>query len=154
IGGRYSRWPVVLPGGRGYFKALGDWYRGVKAGDPPAYRGHNPAARLMMAVMFMLLTTQMTTGLVLAGTDLYFPPFGHEFAEWATGSGEDHARLEGLVPGNKEMLDPEGYAEMRRFREPFIAVHEIVYYLLLMAIVVHIAGVVVGEVRERSGLIS
>jgi hypothetical protein len=51
----------------------------------------------MPAVLFFLLGTQMISGLVLAGTDLYFPPFGHEFAEWATGSGEDHAGLVGLV---------------------------------------------------------
>ncbi len=154
IGGRYSRWPMVLPGGKGYVKSLGDWMRGVKVGDPPAYRGHNPAARLMLAIIFMLLAAQMVTGLVLAGTDLYFPPFGHEFAEWATASGEDHARLEGLVPGNKEMLDPEGYASMRRFREPFIEIHEIVFWLLLIAIPLHIGAVVVSEVKERHGLVS
>lgn len=108
----------------------------------------------MLALLFFVLTTQMVTGLVLAGTDLYFPPFGHEFAEWATAAGEDHSRLEGLVPGAKEMLDPEGYAAMRRFRAPFIEIHEIGFWVMLLAIFGHVAAVVISEVRERDGLIS
>jgi cytochrome b len=62
--------------------------------------------------------------------------------------------LVGLVPGNKEMLDPEGYAAMREFRAPFIEIHEICFYLLILAILLHVVAVVVTEVRERSGLIS
>lgn len=154
IGSPYARWSAVLPGGRGYVGRLKEWVAGAKSGQAPAYKGHNPAARLMLAFLFFLLGMQMITGLVLAGTDLYFPPFGHEFAEWATGAGEDHSMLVGLVPGAKEMLDPEGYAAMRRFREPFIAMHEIGLWLMLLAISGHVAAVVITEVKERDGLIS
>ncbi len=134
--------------------SLKAYVRGWMAGDPPAHRGHNPLGRLMIAFMFLLLSVQMVTGLVLAGTDLYFPPFGHEFAEWATGAGEDHSKLVGLKPGEKEMLDPEGYASMRAFRAPFVEIHELSFFALMIAIVLHIAAVVVTEIRERNGLIS
>lgn len=154
VGGRYSRWKAILPGGKDYLKQTSAYVEGFRKGDAPAYKGHNPLARIMIAIMMFLLSAQMVTGLVLAGTDLYFPPFGHEFAEWATGAGEDHSRLVGLQPGQKEMLDPEGYAAMREFRAPFIEIHEIVFYLLLLAIVLHITAVVVTEIRERSGLVS
>lgn len=154
IGGKYSRWNAILPGGKGYIKQSGEYLQGFRKGDAPAYKGHNPLGRIMIAIMLFLLSAQMLTGLVLAGTDLYFPPFGHEFAEWATGAGENHDMLVGLVPGNKEMLDPEGYAAMREFRAPFIEIHEICFYLLLIAILLHIVAVVVTEVRERSGLVS
>ncbi len=154
FGTRFALWSAVLPGGKGYIPALKSYIKGLRAGDPPAYKGHNPLARLMLAVMFLLLATQLVTGLVLAGTDLYFPPFGHEFAEWATGAGEDHSMLEGLVPGAKEMLDPEGYAAMRQFREPFIAIHKLAFFALLIAIVLHITAVIVTEVKERNGLVS
>ncbi len=154
IGSPYARWSAILPGGSGYGGRLKEWLLGVKAGKVPSYRGHNPAARLMLALLFFVLATQMVTGLVLAGTDLYFPPFGHEFAEWATAAGEDHSKLEGLVPGAKEMLDPEGYAAMRRFRAPFIEIHEIGFWVMLLAIFGHIAAVVISEVKERDGLIS
>lgn len=154
MGGKYSRWKAILPGGKGYIRQSGEYLQGFMKGDAPAYKGHNPLGRIMITIMLFFLSAQMLTGLVLAGTDLYFPPFGHEFAEWATGAGEDHSMLEGLVPGNKEMLDPEGYAAMREFRAPFIEIHEISFYLLLIAILLHIVAVVVTEVRERSGLVS
>jgi cytochrome b len=154
VGGKYSRWRSILPGGKGYVKQTTAYASGFRKGEAPAYKGHNPLGRLMIAVMLFLLSAQMVTGLVLAGTDLYFPPFGHEFAEWATGAGEDHSLLVGLEPGQKEMLDPEGYAEMRAFRAPFIEIHEIVFYLLILSILLHITAVVVTEIRERSGLIS
>lgn len=154
VGGKYSRWKAILPGGKGYLKQTSAYVEGFRKGDAPAYKGHNPLGRIMIAIMLFLLSAQMVTGLVLAGTDLYFPPFGHEFAEWATGAGEDHSQLVGLQPGQKEMLDPEGYAAMREFRAPFIEIHEIVFYLLLLSIVLHVAAVVITEVRERNGLVS
>ncbi|MEX2131665.1 MAG: cytochrome b/b6 domain-containing protein, partial [Pseudohongiellaceae bacterium] len=82
------------------------------------------------------------------------PPFGHEFAEMATAAGEDHSLLVGLQPGSKEMTDPEGYARMRAFREPFIEIHELSFFALLFAIALHILAVVVTEVKERNGIIS
>ena len=135
-------------------RLCGNGFPAPRPVTPPAYKGHNPVGRLMLALLFFLLGVQMITGLVLAGTDLYFPPFGHEFAEWATAASEDHTKLEGLVPGAKEMLDPEGYAAMRRFREPLIEIHEIGFWAMLLAIVVHIGAVVVSDVKEGNGLIS
>lgn len=154
VGGKYSRWRAILPGGKGYLEKASSYAKGFRNGDAPAYKGHNPLGKIMVTVMLFLLSAQMVTGLVLAGTDLYFPPFGHEFAEWATGAGEDHSQLVGLEPGQKEMLDPEGYAAMREFRAPFIEIHEIIFYLLILAIILHVAAVVVTEIRERSGLVS
>lgn len=154
VGNRYARWRAIRPWGRAYRRMLADYVYGVKQGDPPQYLGHNPLARLMVTFLFVLLGAQATTGLVLAGTDLYLPPFGHEIAEWVTGAGEDHSKLEGLEPGSKEMVDEQAYEEMRAFRKPFITVHEYTFYILLAAIFLHIAAVVVMEFRERSGLVS
>lgn len=154
IGNRYARWRAILPLGGAYKVALQTYISGLKAGKAPGYMGHNPLARLMVALLFLLLTAQATTGLVLAGTDLYLPPFGHEIAEWVMGAGEDHQKLELLTPGSKEFVDPAGYAEMREFRKPFITVHLYSFYVLLAAIFLHIAAVVVTESRERNGLVS
>jgi Ni/Fe-hydrogenase 1 B-type cytochrome subunit len=77
FGNRYARWSAVLPGGHGYLSSLQTYIHGLRSGDVPAYKGHNPLARLILALIFMLLIAQMVTGLVLAGTDLYFPSFGH-----------------------------------------------------------------------------
>lgn len=154
IGSRNSRWSAALPLGLGYLTELRNWLGGARTGEVKEYRGHNPAAKLMLLVLYVMLFGQMATGLVIAGTDLYFPPFGHEFAEWATAAGEDHSRLVGLVPGAKEMTDPEGYASMRLFREPFIAIHKLFFWGMLVAVFLHIAAVVVEEVRHGNGLVS
>jgi Ni/Fe-hydrogenase 1 B-type cytochrome subunit len=52
------------------------------------------------------------------------------------------------------MLDPEGYAAMREFRKPFITVHKLSFYILLFAIILHIAAVVIAEIKEGNGLVT
>jgi len=108
----------------------------------------------MVLFLYLLLITQATTGLVLAGTDLYLPPFGHEIAEWVTGAGEDHSKIENIQPYSKEGIDKEAYAEMRAFRKPFITTHLYVFYILITAIFFHIAGVIFSELKEVNGLVS
>ncbi len=154
VGNKYARWKAILPAGKGYWHSVNSYVTGVKAGNPPQYLGHNPVAKLMVAFLFLLLATQAITGLVLAGTDLYMPPFGHEIAEWVAGSGEDHDKIKNLKPGSKEGVDLTAYAEMREFRKPFITTHVYSFYTLLVAIILHIAAVVLMEIREKNGLVS
>ena len=154
IGNKFARWPAVLPFGRGYWQSLKEYSASVKSGTPQQYLGHNPLAKLMVAFFFILLTTQATTGLILAGTDLYLPPFGHEIAEWVTGSGEEHDKIVNLKPGSNADVDSKAYSEMRKFRKPIITTHVYSFYLILIAIFLHIAAVVVSEVKEKNGLIS
>lgn len=154
VGNKFSRWKSILPGGNGYWRSVSEYVQGVKTGKTPQYLGHNPVAKLMVTFLFLLLTTQATTGLVLAGTDLYLPPFGHEIAEWVTASGEEHDKIANLKPGSKEGVDSEAYAEMRDFRKPFITMHVYVFYTLLVAILLHIIAVVVTDIREKNGIIS
>lgn len=154
MGNPYARWKALLPFGKGYGRSLLAYVNAFKADQLPPYLGHNPLARLMVFWLFLLLTTQAVTGLILAGTDLYLPPFGHEIAEWVTGAGEDHSRLRGLKPGSKEGLDPEAYQAMREFRKPVVNVHKYGFYLLALSILLHIAGVVVAELKEKNALVS
>lgn len=154
FGNRYARWDAIVPFGKGYKNSVGLYIKGLKDNHPPSYVGHNPVARLMVVFLYLLLITQATTGLVLAGTDLYLPPFGHEIAEWVTGSGEDHSKITDLKPGANENVDAQAYKEMREFRKPFAAVHKYVFYVLAIAILLHIAGVAVTELKEKSGLVS
>lgn len=154
IGNKYSRWEAILPIGKGYWHSVSEYIAGVKSGEPPQYLGHNPLAKLMVGLLFLLLAAQATTGLVLAGTDLYLPPFGHEIAEWVTAAGEEHDKIANLKPGSKDDVDSESYAEMRNFRKPFITTHVYMFYILLVLITFHIVAVILTEVREKNGLIS
>lgn len=154
VGNRYARWKAILPFGKKYRESLMLFIKGIKDDDPALFLGHNPIARLMVTLLFLLLIAQAITGLVLAGTDLYLPPFGHEIAEWVTNSGEDHSKLVDLKPYSKVNVDPDSYQEMREFRKPFITLHVYIFYLLAGAIFLHITGVVMTELKEKSGLVS
>jgi cytochrome b len=154
VGNRYSRWKTIFSFGKEYKKSLRAFINGVKEKQQPNFMGHNPVAKLMVALIFILLTAQAMTGLVLASTDLYLPPFGHEIAEWVTNSGEDHSKLKDLKPYSKVNVDPDSYAEMREFRKPIIKIHIYTFYILIGAILLHLFGVIVSEISEKCGLVS
>lgn len=151
IGNRYARWGAVLPVGKGYVSSLKEYIAGFKTGNPVHYLGHNPAARLSVSILFLLITIQAITGLIITGTDVFYPPFGGYIQEWIAPAGVNPADL---LPGNREMYDPDAYAEMRAFRSPIITVHLYNAYLLMLLIPFHIIGVIVTDIKEGSGLIS
>lgn len=151
LGNRYAKWRAVLPGGKGYFRAVRSYVAAFIAGPPEQYLGHNPVGRLGIAVLFLLLAIQVITGLVLAGTDLFYPPIGHWIAQWvaapdvASGS---------LVPYAPKMYDAAAYESMRAFRKPFALVHLYSFYLLVVVVVMHMAAVIITELKEGGSIIS
>ena len=154
FGSGFSKWKAILPFKKGYISSLKNYISGFKKRDAPVYAGHNPVARLMVTLLFLSLTTQAVTGLVLTGTDLYMPPFGNQIEEWVRTPVENSREVQALTPGSKEGVDPDAYQAMRSFRMPFITVHKYGFYVLGFLILFHIGGVVVTEVRERNGLVS
>lgn len=151
FGNRYARWRAIVPGGPGYLTALRAYTASFLTGEPQQYVGHNPLARIAVALLLFLLLMQAATGLVLAGTDLYWPPFGHWFAAWVAAPGVDPTLV---VPGATELIDKTSYEAMRAFRSPFIAVHELGFYALAVVILLHIIAVVVTEVHEGGSITS
>jgi Ni/Fe-hydrogenase 1 B-type cytochrome subunit len=151
LGNRYARWRATLPGGKGYFAAMRAYLAAFIAGRPQHYLGHNPAGRAWIALLLLLMIIQGTTGLVLAGTDVFYPPFGHWITQWLAAPGVDPGTL---MPRTPEMYDAASLQAMRAFRRPFAVVHEYSFYTLASAVVVHVAAVVVTEVREGSGIVS
>lgn len=152
VGSPRARLSAMLPCGRGFFSELCNYVRGLRKGNPPAYLGHNPLGRLMISFLLALLVIQAATGLVLAGTDLYKPPFGGIIAEWVTAGDPD--RLRQLEPGSRDFVDAGAYDDMRALRAPFVTIHKYVFYFLIFAIALHITGVIYTELIERNGLIS
>lgn len=61
-------------------------------------------------MLFLLLLIQVVTGLVLAGTDLFWPPFGSLFAEWIAAPGVDPSTIQ---PGASDLIDRTAYDSMR-----------------------------------------
>ena len=151
IGSRYARWSEILPGGKGYLTSLKSYLSALGAGRRQQYIGHNPIGRISVTLLLALLTVQATTGLVLAGTDIYFPPLGGWISEWIAAPGVSPADV---VPYLPETYDAAAYQEMRNFRAPFVLVHETNFFILITLALIHISGVIFTELREGGGLIS
>jgi len=151
FGNRYAQWRSILPGGHGYVAALSAYTASFLSGEPQQYVGHNPLARIGVVLLFLLLLVQGATGLVIAGTDLFWPPFGHWFAAWVAAPGVDPTLV---VPGATDLIDKSSYEAMRAFRSPFVDVHEFGFYALAVVIVLHLIAVVTTEVHEGGSITS
>jgi cytochrome b len=151
LGNRYARWQAMVPGGEGYWGALHSYGSAFIAGEPQQYVGHNPAGRIGVVLLLFLLLLQAATGLVLAGTDLYWPPFGGYFAGWVVAPGVDPATVSPLVPNS---IDQTAYKAMRAFRSSFVVVHLYGFYALSGVIIAHLIAVVATEVHEGGSLTS
>jgi cytochrome b len=151
VGGPNARWNALVPGGTGFSRRLREFVGGLLAGRAPAYLAHNPLARIVMTLLVLSMILQAVTGLVIAGTDVYMPPFGGWFREWAAAESHDPALVRPYAP---ETVDPDGYSAMREFRSPWVQIHEYNFFVLVTLSVVHIAAAVFSELREGGGLIS
>ncbi|MDT8406686.1 MAG: cytochrome b/b6 domain-containing protein [Methylococcales bacterium] len=151
LGNHYARWQSILPGGKGFKQSVRNYVAAFIAGQPMPYLGHNPLGRISVFVLFVLLAIQAITGLVLAGTDLFYPPFGGWMAQWIAAPGIEAAAVKPYAP---QMYDPVAYESMRSFRKPFITIHEYNFFVLGGIIFLHIAAVILTEIREGGGLIS
>lgn len=147
IGKSYERWGKIFPFRKGFSKELADF----KNHKNSTYKGHNPAGKLMVLALLSLMSIQMISGLVIAGTDIYYPPFGQYFAESVA---IDKQNIDAVKPYSKENVNEEAYKTMRDIRKPFITAHVYAFYGLLFLIPLHILGVIIAERREKSALVS
>lgn len=147
VGKAHERWSKVLPFNKGFTQELVDFKQHKKS----AYKGHNPAGKLMVFALLSLMLIQMISGLVIAGTDIYYPPFGKYFAESIAA---DKQNIEAIQPYSKVNVDEAAYKEMRAIRTPFITAHVYAFYGLIFLIPLHILGVIIAERRERTALVS
>jgi len=113
----------------------------------PAESHFGPA---LWAVSTTLRIIHLTASF-LAGTDIYYPPFGYWIASWIAAPGVDPSTI---APYDKTGIDPASWEEMRSFRSGFLTVHYWNFFALIVAILIHIAGVVVTELREGGAIVS
>jgi cytochrome b len=147
IGKAHERWGQVLPFNKGFSQELSDF----KADKKSAYKGHNPAGKLMVLALLSLMLIQAISGLVIAGTDIYYPPFGQYFAESIA---VDKQNVAAIKPYSKENVDETAYKAMRDIRKPFITAHVYAFYCFLFLIPLHILGVIIAERKEKTALVS
>ena len=150
IGSGYARWKNIFPG-KGFLRHLNEYVVSIKNGTPQQYLGHNPLGRLAVSLMMLLLVTMMVTGLIRAGTDIYYPPFGSFVAEYIT---DENTNPKDIVPYNPARTSKSKVSELNAFKKPFGVVHRYSAYTLMFIIIVHIFFVVRVERKEGGSLIS
>ncbi len=151
VGNRYARFKAILPGGKGHLSDLANYMKGFFSGDAPGWLGHNPLGRLMVAALLALLLGQAGSGLILAGTDIYYPPIGNKMKTWIA---EDVSKADMIKPYSRENVNAAKYKEMRSFRKPYITFHKKSYFFFIALIILHVAAAVITDIREGNGIIS
>jgi cytochrome b len=149
FGNAHARWRAFLPvkdSRRDVFRYLGDLLRG----KPRQYIGHTPPGRVAVTLLLAFMVVQALTGLIRAGTDLYYPPFGGMIASYVANPGVDPATLR---PGNVPEANKERYARVKTIRGKIGTIHIYGAYTLMFLAVLHIIAVVLTE-RYKSGLVS
>ena len=149
-GNRFARWRNIFPG-RGFRATLDNYLQSLKAGRPQAYLGHNPLGRLAVSLIITLLLVLAITGLVRAGTDVYFPPFGNAVLEYIAAPGTDISQIQ---PYQAAGTVSEKVDNLKAFKKPFGSVHLYSAWALMLLIVIHISAVVRMEIKEGGSLIS
>ena len=150
VGERNSLFSSLLPGKN--FKAEFAAYKASMAtGEPQTFIGHNPKGRLSVLVLLFLLTIMMITGLVRAGTDIYFPPFGKLAVSYVAAEGVSPAHIK---PYDKTGTDAAKLDKLKAFKSPWGKIHVYIAYLLWLLIVIHITAVIRTENGGGGTLIS
>ncbi|MBI5327644.1 MAG: cytochrome b/b6 domain-containing protein [Deltaproteobacteria bacterium] len=132
LGNEYARWGDIIPYHREKWQMIGShikWYLSGFKAKPPIIPGHNPVASLFYIFLFIILISQVITGLTLAGLAFDFFPGSLFFSGWSEGA--------------KEAL--EDVAE---------EIHEFGFFFIILFLVAHIGGLVVHEIGEKTGLFS
>lgn len=163
IGSYHTRWRQIMPFKQGYGKELITYIRAFFSNRAIHYAGHNPLGRISVFVILIVSSIQGISGLSLAGTDIYMPPFGGMIAEYIAAPGVNPEQVKPHVPGvmpqalKEEMLatvDPESFAAMRAVRAPIVTLHIWGYYFLIFLAALHITAVVLTEIKGQGNIIS
>ncbi|MFQ5644823.1 MAG: cytochrome b/b6 domain-containing protein [Thiogranum sp.] len=150
VGNCHARWSAFLPY-RGMFADIRDYVRALRQGRPQPYLGHNPVGRLAVAFLLLLLLTMAVSGLLRAGTDIYFPPFGGWVQDYLAA---DQVSPSSLEPYDETGVDPQKLKQLKAFKSPAGKIHLYTAYLLPGMLMLHIAAVVVTDKREGGAIIS
>lgn len=105
------------------------WYLGGFKGHPPVSVGHNPLASLFYLPLFVVLGVMVLTGVTLAGLEYEVFPGTLIKSIW-------------------------GASGVEAFGDAAEAIHEVGFYFILFFFCSHMAGLVMHEIGERSGLLS
>lgn len=150
IGERRLRWSALLPG-KNFKHELAAYKASLASGTPQTFIGHNPKGRLSVLVLMLLMTMMMITGMIRAGTDIYYPPFGSIAASYVAAKGVSPSQIK---PYDKTGTDADRMAELQAFKKPVGTIHIYGAYTLWLLVFLHIFAVARAEARGEGTLVS
>jgi Ni/Fe-hydrogenase 1 B-type cytochrome subunit len=152
FGNHFVRWAQVLPNKASFADAWAEAKGLVGRRPTRAELGHGALGRLSSTWLFGLLLVMVVTGLVRAGTDLFYPPFGAAFADYIALPGTDPAAMDPVTV--KQWSDPARFDQLTQLKLLAGRPHIIGAYALMISVTLHVAGVVLKEVRQGGGVFS
>jgi len=150
VGSKYALWKNIIPG-KGFIQLLKSYKRSMNSAQTQVFLGHNPLGRLAVSAMLILMVVLMSTGLIRAGTDIYYPPFGVFVAEYVADANTDP---DSLIPYNSKGVDKDRAGKLKAFKKPFGLIHLYSAYTLIFIILLHIYFVIRAERKEGGSLVS
>ncbi|QYJ77592.1 cytochrome b/b6 domain-containing protein [Shewanella acanthi] len=150
IGNKYARFGQIIPSSKS-LNALKSDKAAVAAGNVPQYLGHSPKGKLAVFAVLLVLVTMMLTGLIRAGTDIYYPPFGGAVQSYIAADNVDASSIKPYDPTGVNEEKANALKPLKGFTGE---IHEMGFYLLLLLIVLHIFAVIYTEVNIQPGIIS
>jgi len=146
IGSYSARWKNIIPG-KGFKTSMKEYKESVKKKEPIKYNGHTPETKIYATLMYFIIIIIVLTGLVRAGTDIYFPPFGKMAAEYVVRSGEDPKEIK---PYDKQLVDEVKYEKLGNFKNPFGKIHLYSFYFFALLIILHVRSAVRAQLRGEA----
>lgn len=150
FGGYYSRWSTLLPG-KNFKKELSSYRASLKSGKPQTFIGHNPMGRLSIVVLLLLLVLMTCTGMIRAGTDIYYPPFGFFAASYVSAEGVSASEIK---PYDETGTNAQKLADLKAFKKPIGQIHIYGAYVLWLMVLLHLIAVIRAETGGQGTLIS
>lgn len=150
VGNKYARFSHMFPNANSKNELM-TYKSELAAGKNPQYLGHNPKGKFAVLGIMLLLVTIMVTGLLRAGTDIYYPPLGSTVQSYLAETNVDPASLK---PYDATGVDPEKADALKPLKGLAGEVHVYGVYLLLLLILLHVSAVIYTEVKRQPGIIS
>lgn len=132
VGNKYARFSDIVPLKTSQWQGIVHnikWYLSGFKGRAAKAIGHDPLAAVFYTILLVVLIVQVITGVLISGVEL------------------------NTFPGTL-FLGGMSEAEMEEFGHALEEVHELGYFYILFFIAAHLVGLVVHEVREKTGLLT
>lgn len=145
IGNQYSRWSAFFPD-RHYWADLKGYLKSHH--NSKQYLGHNPLGKLSVTLMFLLLFALIATGLIRAGTDIYYPPFGGYILSQSIKPGVE---LDSVSVRTPELIDQDKRNKLfiYKIKSRMGKYHKWSSYGLMFMVFIHVFSVVREELAGR-----